>query len=244
MPPRAQKVSQGHRDRAAIAKQLRDQDRRAIAALRAEVRALRGQRRATIKEIRGGCRAAIGQMREERAQLLSQAADLLARIRHRQERCKTYQRDADARILAKLEAEMEKLRAALAARHTERVWSTKAILRIDKARAAALRAQHAAEKRSESEDSVLANIPDELVPVFHKVKRGIRGTDRMSRTEAFMHWVHDHPAEVYEIQHAEHARSLAALEREERRMHREARRGARYRRTAPAMAADLDAIEF
>ena len=51
------------------------------------------------------------------------------------------------------------------------------------------------ERRAESDDEVLANIPADLGPLFERVKRGIRATPRMSRTEAFFAYVEAHPDE-------------------------------------------------
>lgn len=60
--------------------------------------------------------------------------------------------------------------------------------------------------RRQSDDAVRANIPAELVRVFEKVKRGVRGSPHMSRTEAFLHWVEENPDEVLAIQDVRAAR--------------------------------------
>ncbi len=57
----------------------------------------------------------------------------------------------------------------------------------------------AAERRSQSDDEVRANIPDDLVPLWERVKRTIRGSDRMSRTEAFLHYAEEHPREILQV---------------------------------------------
>jgi len=51
-------------------------------------------------------------------------------------------------------------------------------------------------RRSESDDEVLKNIDPSLHPLFHRVKGTLRNNSRMSRTEAFMQYVHDHPDEA------------------------------------------------
>ena len=51
-------------------------------------------------------------------------------------------------------------------------------------------------RRSESDDEVLKNIDPSLHPLFHRVKGTLRSNPRMSRTEAFMQYVHDHPDEA------------------------------------------------
>ena len=54
----------------------------------------------------------------------------------------------------------------------------------------------AKERRAESDDEVLQNIDRSLHPLFHRVKSIIKGNPRMSRTEAFLQYVHDHPDEA------------------------------------------------
>src|SRR6185295_17647714 len=51
--------------------------------------------------------------------------------------------------------------------------------------------------RGESDDEVRANIPPDLVPLFERVKRGIKGSARESRTEAFLRYVEEHPREQF-----------------------------------------------
>jgi hypothetical protein len=54
------------------------------------------------------------------------------------------------------------------------------------------------ERRGESDDEVRANIPEELIPLFNRVKRAIKAGKRMTRTEAFMKYAEEHPGERYE----------------------------------------------
>lgn len=72
---------------------------------------------------------------------------------------------------------------------------------------------HAAERRKahqrlpaeairESDDAVRHNIPPELVPVFDKVRRSIKGTPLRSRTEAFLEYVDENPDDVAAIMEA------------------------------------------
>jgi predicted RNA methylase len=55
---------------------------------------------------------------------------------------------------------------------------------------------------SESDDEVRQNIPDHLIPLFNRVRLGIRETGSKSRTEAFLEYAEQHPGE-----------ELAAVER-------------------------------
>jgi hypothetical protein len=69
-----------------------------------------------------------------------------------------------------------------------------------------LRGPSLAERRAESDDAVRRNLPPELVPVFDRVRRSIKAGSRRTRTEAFLEWAEEHPAEVLAIQ-AEHVGS-------------------------------------
>lgn len=95
----------------------------------------------------------------------------------------------------------------------------------------------ASERRSESDDEVRVNIPAELVSLFERVKRGIKGSPRESRTEAFLHYAEEHPAEVLEALDDKTDALVRDLERQER----EARRHASRRRYT---AAELAAVPF
>ena len=54
----------------------------------------------------------------------------------------------------------------------------------------------ARERAQESDDAVRSNLEPEMLPVWERVKRGIRGGPRRTRTEAFLEWVGEHPDEV------------------------------------------------
>ena len=64
--------------------------------------------------------------------------------------------------------------------------------------------QHAAERArvrrayqiQESDNAVEANLSPELLPAWRARKARTKGSKAMSRTEAFLQWVHDHPAEA------------------------------------------------
>jgi hypothetical protein len=52
------------------------------------------------------------------------------------------------------------------------------------------------ERQAESDDEVRSNIPPELVALFERVKRGIKASPCMSRTEAFLHYAEENPDDV------------------------------------------------
>jgi len=75
----------------------------------------------------------------------------------------------------------------------------------------------ARERESESDDEVRRDIPPELLGVFNKVRRNIKGSDRRSRSEAFLEWAEENPAEIYAMQEQEAAREIKRLVKEYQR---------------------------
>src|SRR5690606_6266812 len=112
--------------------------------------------------------------------------------------------------------------------------------------AKAIKRLDAAKKRTyrlESDDEVRANLPPELVPVFDRHRGRFKDSPRMSRTEAFLHWVAENPDEViYEQAQAAEAaaaREIAELQKAERAMSSKLRKAGRTR--APEFtAAELE----
>ena len=70
------------------------------------------------------------------------------------------------------------------------------------------------ERESESDDAVRRDIPPELVSVFNKVRRNIKGSDRRTRSETFLEWAEENPAEIYAMQEQEAAREIKRLVKE------------------------------
>ena len=73
------------------------------------------------------------------------------------------------------------------------------------------------ERDSESDDAVRRDIPPELLSVFNKVRGNIKGSDRKSRSEAFLEWAEENPGEIYVMQEQEAAREIKRLVKEYQR---------------------------
>ena len=86
-----------------------------------------------------------------------------------------------------------------------------------------------------SEAEVLANIPEELLPVWHKVKGRMRGDDWKSRTEAFLEWVQENQGEVYTILEADTETYIRRMEAEERALQKEMMASAYAKLTEPQL---------
>lgn len=96
------------------------------------------------------------------------------------------------------------------------------------------------ERRTESDDEVRASIPAELIPLFEKVKRGIKAGPRMSRLENFLGYVEQHPREMLEAIGDKTDALVRELEQRERNASREQRRGAdRTARYTPEHLAEV-----
>jgi len=111
---------------------------------------------------------------------------------------------AEARQQIRDEAN-EKIRAAIDARKEARAFRGE-MRRIGKTARGMQRERKKrtratwAEKRRESDDEVRGNIDPELLPLWEDVKRSIKGTSRLTRTEQFLLYAEEHPFEVIEAQ--------------------------------------------
>jgi hypothetical protein len=95
--------------------------------------------------------------------------------------------------------EVARRRAELKAEREHQA-SLRRIMRANKAKAAVGHPgggrARAHELVTESDDEVRQNVPADLIPLFERVKRSIKGSGRKSRTEAFMQYVEEHPREA------------------------------------------------
>lgn len=80
------------------------------------------------------------------------------------------------------------------------------------------------ERARESDDEVRANLSADMVPIFDAVRRHIKGTERKSRTEAFLEWAEENPGEVFSLMQHQADRELARLIAEQERLERQTRR--------------------
>lgn len=131
---------------------------------------------------------------------------------------------AIARARARVEAARARLREERTHRRTMRV-----ILAGQRAQRRHERVATRRERVQESDYEVETNLDPELVPLWRRVKSRIRGTGRMTRTEVFLHYVHEHPGEVWSALEAESEAKLERMFAERASRHR-LRRSSRSRR--------------
>lgn len=223
-----------------IAAEHKRKDRDTLKRLRHEIRHVKERRKAAMRDAVTFCRAGrVGarQRAKQRALELRAAAKeaiRLARIEERQaarlscDRRKQEIRESPA-------TSVEKARAAVKA---ERRYQ-KDLQRIEGELRARARKQRttSVERSQESDDEVRQNIPADLLPLFERVKRSIKGSTRQSRTEAFMLYAEENPHEVVDAQEGLAQREIARLIREEAALSRAMRSPQRYKPTAAELAA-------
>lgn len=88
-----------------------------------------------------------------------------------------------------------------------------------KARAKDAVRRTAKEAQGESDDEVAGNLPPEMIVLWKRVRRSIKATPRMSRTEAFLKYAEEHPSELYDGIEDETDRMIAEHERSLREQH-------------------------
>lgn len=192
----------------AIERERRKEARAKVRTLREAHGTARATRKAAIVGAKTQCKAA---RIEARARVL----ELKARAKREAQEAKVRARttcDVFGALAGTARGEVQRTKAELV---TERAYqrSLRVLERGERERKRAEKRATAAERRSESDDEVRANIPAELRPTFEKVKRQIKGTARKSRTEAFLEWVEEHPAEEYAAIDDATDRAIAEMER-------------------------------
>ncbi len=91
------------------------------------------------------------------------------------------------------------------------------------------------ERRQESDDEAERDLPAELHGAWRKLRNRFKGSAKMSRAEAFMHWAHENPGEVVALQASEADAEVARLIRE----HAAQQKQHRMRKTHAQIDAEL-----
>jgi hypothetical protein len=179
--------------RADIERHRKADARAKIEAKRAAVVAARASKKDRAAAARAQCQAdraaTTARLREERA-----AALLAMKERAAAERAVTRAHCIARR--AEVGGTLAEARAALVLERQEQAEMRR--LEAGNRKAAAWRAPKTtrAERKSESDDAVRANIEPEELALFERVKSSIKARPGLSRTEAFRKYVEEHPDEV------------------------------------------------
>lgn len=203
-----------------LERDFRSKQKKKLEELRGAVKAARAVKRSRLAAVSRACKKIRDKNREHIRQERLQARE---RINAERDQLRA---EARSSCVARRDRVREKTGVAIAAAAAEleaergRQRSYRVYTRpVKLGSAPKARGARAAEKRRESDDEVEGNIPRELVAVWRKVKSRIKPSEHMSRTEAFEHWVHNHSAEVQEIEAREAEKGIdewVAQEREHR----------------------------
>lgn len=221
-----------------INREHRRQAREKIAGLRGHLLDARQRRKLALRDAKERCRAeriaARERARAMRLRVLEELRDAM-----RAERAAARQtcsvRLGEARAI---KDDIQRARAELLAEKQYQV----DLRRIERAnRQRRKEAPHVTriERQAESDDEVRGNIPSELVPLFERVKRGIKASPRMSRTEAFLKYAEEHPDEVLVAIDDKTDALIRELEEQERQARRDLRRGPPRPRYTPEQLAEV-----
>jgi hypothetical protein len=216
----------------------RRQAKEKIASLRGQLREARKRRKLALREAKERCRAERIAARERaRAMRLRVLEEL--REAMRAERLGARQacgvRIGEARAI---KDDIQRARAELLAEKQYQA-DLRRIERANRKRRSEAPRVTRIERRAESDDEVRGNIPPELVALFERVKRGIKASPRMSRTEAFLKYAEEHPDEVLVAIDDKTDAMIRELEEQERQARRELRRGPLRVRYTPEQLADV-----
>lgn len=232
---RARVSGERRRLQAELAGYLREQDKAQLRLLRARINAARVERRRMVHGARLQCREARLALRDRQK---LERDDLVQRQRGErvQERaaCSSGRSSARARGLAGEAAAAGELKEARTLQRHVRNADRRNVLERSTKR----------ERAQEDDDRVRSNLPPELVPVFDRVARRIKGSAKRSRTEAFLEWAEENPDEIIAVQQAEADKALRAMLKEQREHGRAMRKAGRYKQSPEELRELLAAVPF
>jgi len=238
------KTSGQRLNRAALARAVRDEQRRmrtvALEELRRQIAAIHTRRRELVERVRAQCRVARARVK---TQIAERRAEVRAALNREVAEMRQAERNRCALRKARVRLESESARERLQREARKRRRDELATARIERHRVRELAKHSRSEKRAESDDEVRGNIDEEFVPVWNVVKARIRARPGMSRTEVFLHWLEEHPSEVWALREELAEKRLRALIREEQEATRALRKvGGRV--SAKARRAALEPAPF
>lgn len=180
-------ATQSHR--AWLMKMARESDRERLRRVREKLQEARGRKRAAKADARATCLAARDQVRAwakaERERLQLEIVKLRGIAK---QTCVLGREKVEAN-------EGAAVRSALAELENER--DNRRLVKLAKGNAQ-LKLPPVAKKdrESDNERDIVGSLDDEQLIVWNKVRGRIKANDRMTRLEAFEHWLHENPGEV------------------------------------------------
>lgn len=217
-----------------LASHLREKDQASLALLRAKIQGARVERRHRLHAARQSCRGALLSLRERQREERRQLT-----LTHHAER-------AQGRATCNSGKQQAREEDLLLEQQAETQYKDERLFQRQMRRATTPRVERSTvrERKQEDDDAVRNNLPSELIPVFEKHRRAIKGSARRSRTEAFLEWAEENPDEVLQVQQAEADRALHELLKQERELGRNVRDARRYKKSPKELARLLAEVPF
>lgn len=181
-----------------INREERQKKRALLMELRAEIRGARARRKQALVDAKERCRSERLAARERARSLRIRA---LQELREAVELERSSARQTCSVKIGEarsIKNDVERARVKLAAEREYR----RDLRRIESANRQRRRGHLQAtyiEKRAESDDEVRMNLSPDLLSLFERVKRGVKASSRMSRTEAFLKYAEENPGEVLNL---------------------------------------------
>lgn len=221
-------------NRASLARAVKEEQRRiraaALEGLRGQIADIHKRRRELMARVVSSCKRGRARVKERIAEHRGAVKAALAK---EVDEMRQAERNRCALRKARVRHQSESARERTARELRERRRAELVQARIERHRARVTKEHKKAEKHKESDDEVRSNIDAEYVPIFNVVRAKIRARPGMSRTEAFLHWLEEHPAESWQIREELSEKKLRALLKEEHEAARALRKvGGRARRRA------------
>ena len=232
---RARASGERRRLQAELAGYLREQDKAQLRLLRARIHAARVERRHMVHGARQQCREARLALRDQQQREREELT-----LRQRGQRVEERAACASGRASARSRG-LE--REALAAGEFKEARTLQRQVRNADRRNVVERSTKR-ERSQEDDDRVRSNLPAELVPVFNRVAKRIKGSAKRSRTEAFLEWAEENPDEIIAVQQAEADAALRAMLKEQRERGRVMRKAGRYKQSPEELRELLAAVPF
>lgn len=212
-------------------------DRKHLARLRDALKTAKAMRRERIREVVSTCKHMRGVAREHARALRARyraiaRAEIDAERQASRSRCELSKDETRKKEGPAVDRALEMLAAERQHQATLRRWEKRPPLAKTPRRISSI---------SESDSEVEANLPDDLINVWRKVKHKIKATPRRTRTESFVEWAAEHAADVAHIQDEQLEREIAELVSQEAELRERTGTKHYYRR---ATDEELAAVPF
>lgn len=220
--------------RADMERDLKRRDREKLQRLRVAIRDATHAKQERVRGVRTQCKAEAQRLKQRAALARQRLRESIQRMRERAKGICAVNvadtRHATGEAIAKAVAELQSERGYQA---SLKAWTRPTSCALP-------RGQKAREARGESDCEVAANIEDAgLRAVWERVKHRVKASPRSTRTETFLHWAHDNPADVEQIQYEEEEKAVRELIKQEHKMRQALDRPQRYAKKTPEELAEL-----